>query len=157
MYMLFPTQIVVTRELNESGHIWLRALSEKISIQEMENLVEKVRGLEGKFSRELADSVLEVSIQANEQRIEEWKGGGNMGPALMRLMQPELDILEKEAVQRGMERGMQEGMQEGVQTGIQKTIEILQDLGHENGKIVQIVKEKYSLTDEEIEKYINNK
>lgn len=155
--VLFPTQIVVTRELNESGHIWLRVLSEKISIQEMENLVEKVRGLEGKFSRELADSVLEVSIQANEQRIEEWKGGGNMGPALMRLMQPELDILEKEAVQRGMERGMQEGMQEGVQTGIQKTIEILQDLGHENGKIVQIVKEKYSLTDEEIEKYINNK
>lgn len=48
-------------------------------------------------------------------------------------------------------------MQQGVQTGIQKTIEILQDLGYENGKIVKIVREKYNLTDDEIGKYINDK
>ncbi len=155
--VLFPTQIVVTREIGEDKHIWLRALSEKINIQEMESLVKKVRELEGKFNRELADSVLEVSIQANAQRIEEWKGGGSMGPALMKLMQPELAVLEKEAVQKGMQQGIQQGLQQGVQTGIQKTIEILQDLGYENGKIIKIVREKYNLTDDEIGKYINDK
>lgn len=80
-----------------------------------------------------------------------------MGPALMKLMQPELAVLEKEAVQKGMQQGIQQGLQQGVQTGIQKTIEILQDLGYENGKIIKIVREKYNLTDDEIGKYINDK
>lgn len=175
--VLFPTQIVVTRELGEDIHIWLRALSEKISMQEMEALVEKVRELEGKLNRELADSVLEVSIQANEWRMEEWKGEGNMGPALMRVMKTELEVFKKEAIQKGMEKGMQEGLQEGMkqgiqegmqqglqegmqqgmQQGMQKSIEILQDLGYESGKIARIVKEKYNLTDEEIRRYIDEK
>ncbi len=215
--VLFPTQIVVTRELGEDIHIWLRALSEKISMQEMEALVEKVRELEGKLNRELADSVLEVSIQANERRMEEWKGEGNMGPALMRVMKTELEVFKKEAIQKGMEKGMQEGLQEGMkqgiqegmqqglqegmkqgiqegmkqgiqegmqqglqegmkqgiqegmqqglqegmqqgmQQGMQKSIEILQDLGYESGKIARIVKEKYNLTDEEIRRYIDEK
>ena len=199
--VLFPTQIVVTRELGEDIHIWLRALSEKISMQEMEALVEKVRELEGKLNRELADSVLEVSIQANEWRMEEWKGEGNMGPALMRVMKTELEEFKKEAIQKGMEKGMQEGLQEGMkqgiqegmqqglqegmkqgiqegmkqgiqegmqqglqegmqqgmQQGMQKSIEILQDLGYESGKIARIVKEKYNLTDEEIRRYIDEK
>ncbi len=195
--VLFPTQIVVTRELGEDIHIWLRALSEKISMQEMEALVEKVRELEGKLNRELADSVLEVSIQANERRMEEWKGEGNMGPALMRVMKTELEVFKKEAIQKGMEKGMQEGLQEGMkqgiqegmqqglqegmkqgiqegmkqgiqegmqqglqegmQQGLQKSIEILQDLGYESGKIARIVKEKYNLTDEEIRRYIDEK
>lgn len=98
--MLFTTQIVVTRELSEDAHIWLRALSEKISMREMEALVEKVRELEGKLNRELVDSVLEVSIQANEWRMEEWKGEGNMGPALMRMMKTELEVFEKKAIQK---------------------------------------------------------
>ena len=34
-------------------------------------MLEAVRQLTGKYDRELADSVLEVSIQANEQIIEE--------------------------------------------------------------------------------------
>lgn len=108
-----------------------------------------------------------------------------MGPALMRVMKTELEVFEKEAIQKGMEKGrqegvrkgiqegmqkgiqegmqqgiqegMQQGIQEGMQKGMQKTIEILRDLGYENGKIIKIVKEKYNLTDEEIGKYISEK
>ncbi len=52
---------------------------------------------------------------------------------------------------------MQQGLQEGMQQGMQKSIEILQDLGYESGKIARIVKEKYNLTDEEIRRYIDEK
>ena len=84
-----------------------------------------------------------------------------MGPALMRVMKTELEVFKKEAIQKGMEKGMQEGLQEGMQQGMQqgmqKSIEILQDLGYESGKIARIVKEKYNLTDEEIRRYIDQK
>ena len=96
-----------------------------------------------------------------------------MGPALMRVMKTELEVFKKEAIQKGMEKGMQEGLQEGMkqgiqegmqqglqegmQQGMQKSIEILQDLGYESGKIARIVKEKYNLTDEEIRRYIDEK
>ena len=33
--VLFPTQIVVTRELNKASHIWLRALSDRMKKQNM--------------------------------------------------------------------------------------------------------------------------
>ena len=128
----------------------------------------KSQGIGRQTEQGLADSVLEVSIQANEWRMEEWKGEGNMGPALMRVMKTELEVFKKEAIQKGMEKGMQEGLQEGMkqgiqegmqqglqegmqqgmQQGMQKSIEILQDLGYESGKIARIVKEKYNLTDE---------
>ena len=66
----FPTQIVVTGELDKSEHVWLGALSEKLGKQDLRGLLEKIRQLSGKTDRELADSVLEVSIGANRQAVE---------------------------------------------------------------------------------------
>ncbi len=71
--VLFPTQIVVTRELDEMSHIWLGALSERMEKQSMVRLLERVRRLSGKADKEFADSVLEVSIGANKYVIEELK------------------------------------------------------------------------------------
>lgn len=72
--VLFPTQIIVTRELNPNEHIWLKALSSGIPKQQMLELLEKVEKLDLKFDRELADSVLKVSISANKQVVEELRG-----------------------------------------------------------------------------------
>lgn len=55
--VLFPTQIVVTRELDEESHIWLKALSERLGKDDMRNLLEGVNKLTEKMDKELADSV----------------------------------------------------------------------------------------------------
>ena len=69
--MLFPMQIVVTKELDWSSHIWLGALSDRLKKQNMVELLENINQLPGKADRELADSVLQVSVEANKQIVEE--------------------------------------------------------------------------------------
>lgn len=86
--VLFPTQIVVTRELDKESHIWLKALSERLEKDDIRNLLEGVNRLTEKVDKELADSVLEVSIGANKQVIEELIGDDSMCQALMEIMEP---------------------------------------------------------------------
>lgn len=62
---MFPVQIVATGELDKAEHAWLGALSEKLEKQDLAELLGKIRQLTGKNERELADSVLEVSLGAN--------------------------------------------------------------------------------------------
>lgn len=57
--VLFPTQIIVARELDKKQHSWLRFLSSNMEEEDMGNLLEIVRHLEGKLDLESADSVLE--------------------------------------------------------------------------------------------------
>lgn len=71
--VLFPTQIIVGKELKQTSHAWLKALSDKMQKQEMRELLERIGGLSRKYDKELADSVLEVSIRANKQIIEEMR------------------------------------------------------------------------------------
>jgi anion-transporting ArsA/GET3 family ATPase len=72
--VLFPTQIIVTKELDEESHRWLKSLWGKLKKHEMVALLRQIETLGQKFERELADAVLEVSIRANPQIVEELKG-----------------------------------------------------------------------------------
>lgn len=49
----------------------MTALSEGMEKQDMEMLLERIDRLTQKLDRELADSVLEVSIKANRKMVEE--------------------------------------------------------------------------------------
>lgn len=140
--VLFPTQIIVIRELDEASHIWLGALSERMEKQKMVRLLERVEKLSGKEEREFADSVLEVSVGANRQVIEELKGDGRMCQALMEIMEPEL-LLKK-----------QEGLKEGLKKGISGTVETLREFGHGDLEIKNAIMQRYELTSEEAEKYL---
>ena len=81
--VLFPTQIIVTKELNGEAHIWLKALSGEMHKDQMRKLLEKIEKLKMEFDRELADSVLQMSIGANKQVVEELRGDENMCQALL--------------------------------------------------------------------------
>ncbi|MCI9094945.1 MAG: hypothetical protein HFI97_05180 [Lachnospiraceae bacterium] len=140
--VLFPTQIIVIRELDEASHIWLGALSERMEKQKMVRLLERVEKLSGKEEREFADSVLEVSVGANRQVIEELRGDGRMCQALMEIMEPEL-LLKK-----------QEGLKEGLKKGISGTVETLREFGHGDLEIKNAIMQRYELTSEEAEKYL---
>lgn len=89
--VLFFTQVIVTRELNGKNHGWLKSLSDKLKKQEMEALLNRARSLSGKLERELADAVLEVSVKANREIVEELKGDEAMCQALLEIMEPEIN------------------------------------------------------------------
>lgn len=89
--VLFFTQVIVTRELNGKNHGWLKSLSDKLKKQEMEALLKRARSLSGKLERELADAVLEVSVKANREIVEELKGDEAMCQALLEIMEPEIN------------------------------------------------------------------
>lgn len=98
--MLFPTQIIVTKELDEESHRWLKSLSGKLKKHEMVALLRQIETLEQKFERELADAVLEVSIRANPQIVEELKGEGAMCQALLEIMEPEINQIVMQATEK---------------------------------------------------------
>ncbi len=156
--VLFPTQIVVTKELEEESHIWLGALSERMKKQSMARLLKSVESLTEKADKEFADSVLEVSIGANKQVIEELMGDDDMCQALMEIMEPQLLLRERkgkeEGIQEGREEGREEGIQEGIEEGIQGTVDTLRDFGHGDLEIKSAIMRRYGLSMEEAEGYL---
>lgn len=145
--VLFPTQIIVTKELDSEAHIWLKALSDRVEKQDMETLLERISRLTEQGDRELADSVLEVSAQVNWHLLDELRGDDNMSEALVEIFMPILEpIIEARVEARALE--------EGLKKGIQGLVEILRDLGHEDIEIRQIIQKKYHLSDEAVSEYV---
>ncbi len=69
-----------------------------------------------KFDRELADSVLQVSVSANRQVVDELRGDENMCQALLEIMEPEINKIKenvKEEVTRGNEGSNERGNKRG--------------------------------------------
>ncbi len=95
---MFPTQIIVTRELRSPEHTWLKSLSGKLKKQELKNLLKQVDGLTHDFDKRLADAVLEMSIRANLEAVKELKGDATMCQALLEIMEPEINKITEEAV-----------------------------------------------------------
>ncbi len=138
---LFPTQIVTTKELDKSEHIWLKALSEKLERQDVEELVGRIRRLSGQQEREYAGSVFQVSISANRKVMDELKGDVDMNQALLELMEPELRIRDEEKIKEGLQRG------------IQGTVDAFQKYGHGKTEIKKIIMEQYGISADEAEGY----
>lgn len=83
----FPTQIVVTGELDQEAHIWLKGLSGNLEKGDIQKMMDERNHMTEKADRELADSVLEVSISANRKIVEELIGDESMYEALMEIME----------------------------------------------------------------------
>lgn len=143
--------MVVTRELKKENHIWLTALSDRPGEQDVTRLLQSVRVLNGDFDRELADSVLEVSIKANLPVLAKIKGGENMCQALMELMKPEIDKIREKEKQQGIELGEKRGEKRGKIFGL---VEAFREMGRNDQEIEKILLQKYGLTKEEIPTYL---
>ena len=156
--VLFPTQIIVTKELERDTHIWLKALSDRIEKRDMEELLKRISRLTEQGDRELADSVLEVSAQVNREVLEELKGDDNMSEALleifMPIVEPLIEARIEPLIETRVEEGKKQGKKEGKKEGIQGTVDVLRDLGHGDIEISEIIQKKYGLTNEEVAEYI---
>ena len=101
----------------------------------MRELLEIISNLTQKFDRELADSVLEVSVRANRQVVEELRGDDTMCSALLEIMEPEIREREKKSA-------------------IISGIEILRECGHSEEEIKIRIMKKYQLSEEEMNRYL---
>lgn len=144
--ILFPTQIIVIKELKEKSHAYLRVLTRKPKKGDVNRFLELYKDLSGKTEREYAQSVLDVFTEANEKWVAQWKGEDGMGPALMRIMEPELCEAKKQ--------GIEEGIEKGIEKGIHGAVDILHNLGLSRSEIKKAVMERYHLTEKETEKYL---
>ena len=106
--VLFPTQIIVTGELEGSNHTWLKSLSGRLKKEEMKNLLEEIDALTEQFERGLADAVLEASVRANQKIVEELKGDEHMCQALLEIMEPEISKITEKAVKETADREARE-------------------------------------------------
>lgn len=115
----FPTQVIVTSELNPGDHIWFASLASDLETSQLKELANTVAALSDKDERELADSVFEVVARANSDGVARLKEDDEMSRTLYEIMKPEID----EAVRQGREQAMKEGLREGLAAGLEQGLE----------------------------------
>ncbi len=89
--MLFPMQILVTKELNEESHVWVTSLTRTLSRKRAHKLLYHYSALKDNEDKRNADSVMNVTSQANivlfKKMIQE---GDHMCEELKELLAPEI-------------------------------------------------------------------
>lgn len=130
---LFAAQIIVTGELNKKNHVWLTALSDQLEKKDVERLLKSVSMIQANFDKELADSVLEVSIKANLLTVEELKGDDTMCQALMEVMGTEIAKIRGDEKRLGKILGF---------------VEAFRELGKSDNEIITLLMQKYDLKEE---------
>lgn len=134
----FPTQIVVTGELDQDAHIWLKGLSGNLEKGDIQKMMAERNHMTEKADRELADSVLEVSISANRKIVEELIGDESMYEALMEIMEPK--IKQKIVEER--------------KKGIQITVKSLKDFGIGEEDIKKVIIKNYGISEGDVKEYL---
>lgn len=148
--VLFPTQIIVTKELSTEGHVWLKALSSQMKKEQMRNLLEKIEAMNQKQDRELADSVLQVSISANKQVVEELRGDETMCQALLEIMEPEINKIKADV----REEVTKEVTREATMKGIKSIVAVLRDCGQGDMEIIKAIVKEYGVSSDEAADYL---
>lgn len=121
--VLFPTQIVVTKELMWEEHVWLGSLSDSLEKQNLVELLEEIERLRGKADKESAQSVLEAGLGANKQIFEELIGDESMSEELLEILKP---VLEPKIVLREQQIRKED---------IKVTVDLLREFGHQDCEI----------------------
>ena len=145
--VLFPTQIVVAKELEKKSHTWLRSLSRNLETEDIRKLLEQRKHMTEVYEKEMADSVLEVALEANQRILEEWKGDEDMFESLMEMMEPELQLRE--------ERIRRESMEKGMEKGIRGMVRALREFGIGEAEIKAALIKNYGLSETEANKFLH--
>lgn len=93
--MLFPMQIIVTRQLDERLHVWLKALTRSMDLAQAEKLLESYDRLCDDEERAMAKAVVNLVSDLNSGIFEQIVSGGKrMSEALKEMILPELGELK---------------------------------------------------------------
>ena len=102
---LFPVQIVVAKELNNTLHSSLRVLSDSADREDVETFLQNSVKTSEPWEREDIDAVLQASVSANKELYEEIRRDSGMCQALRELMKDEIDK-EIEGAEAGIIKNM---------------------------------------------------
>ena len=156
--VLFPTQIIVGKELDRKQHSWLRFLSCHMKEEDIRLMLEDVRNLEDRFDKELADSVLEVCLKENRELIEKLMGDDSMSDVLLEIMGPKINEIVKSKINAIMESKTieirRQAKTEGLEQGIRCLVDAFRDYGHSDEEIKAAIIKRYELSEEEAASYL---
>lgn len=94
----FKTQVIVTRELDETAHLWLRSLTDNMNRLQAQQLIRRSKEMMSRPEAEYVEAVLQIAAKANRKIFEMLKEEDEtMYSALVELMQPEIDEAAKKA------------------------------------------------------------
>lgn len=89
--MIFPMQILVTKELDRKSHIWVTSLTRTLSRESAQELLDHCAGLDSDEDRKNADSVVNVASEANIKLFRKMiQEGDQMCEELKALLAPEI-------------------------------------------------------------------
>ncbi|MDE7273043.1 MAG: hypothetical protein K2N95_08270 [Lachnospiraceae bacterium] len=89
--MIFPMQILVTKELNKETHVWVTSLTRTMSRERAQKLLDNCSGLKDDEDRRNADSVVNVASEANMELFKKMiQEGDQMCEELKELLVPEI-------------------------------------------------------------------
>ncbi len=89
--MLFPMQILVTRELDNETYIWVTSLTKTLNRKQAQKLLDNCTILEDEDDKRNADSVVNVASEANMKLFKKMiQEGDQMCEELKELLAPEI-------------------------------------------------------------------
>ena len=106
--LMYDIQIIVTSELDQAEHIWLRSLTEKMSAQDVRQLVLETSFLSAKDDKEYADSILQVAMSKNTKTFGDIKEGAIVFESLKEFMKDEIEAEKKRAVAEAVAEAVDE-------------------------------------------------
>lgn len=99
---IFPTQLIIIRQLSKSQNYWLQSLRKNLSAGgEIQELIKRYERNKNSLYHQ---AVMDVIMRANWKAAEEEK---KMCEALRELFADELKEMEKQGMEKGMQKGMQ--------------------------------------------------
>lgn len=95
----FGTQVIVAKELDESEHIWIKSLTDKLSQRQVKELIIESNVLLGRPEAEYVEALLQIVSKANYEIFDKIKKeDADMYSAWRELFQPEIDEAVSQAV-----------------------------------------------------------
>jgi len=89
--MIFPMQILVTKELDRKSHIWITSLTRTLGRKDARDLLDHCAKLGSAEDRENADSVVNVASEANIELFKKMiQEGDRMCEELKEMLAPEI-------------------------------------------------------------------
>ena len=143
------TQVVVTAEVGEKEHIFLKTLKRGLKRSTVDDFLDKAFEMHEPFEKDCINSLLGIMVSSNQELFDSIKNGGTgiMNDVLREFFKEEIKANEEQAMNRGwkkgmekgmvegMEKGMVEGMEKGMVKGMEKGIEKGIEKGREEGRI----------------------
>lgn len=119
---LFDTQVIVSRELNYTEHIWLKSLQENLSQEEIRRLVSSIQELREVEDKRNAEAVMNVVLEVNKQGFRKVKEEETVASALRELMAPEIEEAVEKAVQEKEQKTQEQTAIVALENGLEESL-----------------------------------